>query len=132
MNSSRPGDALTRRQSAGRPRSDSPMESVLRLAIVRADLPEPEVNGELRDAEGRLVALGDLVFADRRVVVEYDGDHHRHDRSQYATDIDRLWRIEEQGWRVVRINGTHMANGAAEAVARVRSALQLDSEVPNR
>ncbi|MFF1574854.1 endonuclease domain-containing protein [Leifsonia sp. NPDC058292] len=106
-----------------RARTDSPMETVLRLAIVRARLPEPQTNYRIVDREGRFVAFGDLVFPGERVVVEYDGDHHRHDPEQYATDIDRLWRIQNLGWTVVRINKTHLDGAAREAVGRIRAAL---------
>ncbi|MEV8215481.1 DUF559 domain-containing protein [Leifsonia sp. NPDC077715] len=107
-----------------RARTDSPMESILRLAIIRAGLMEPAVNYAIADATGRIRASGDLVFPAARVVVEYDGDHHRFDRRQWHTDIDRLFVIESLGWRVVRINSAHMADGAREALARIRSALR--------
>lgn len=107
-----------------RPRTDSPMESVLRLAIVRAGLPEPAVNHPIVDASGRIRASADLAFPGARVIVEYDGDHHRTDGKQWQTDIDRLYVIETLGWRVVRISAPHMREGAREAVARIRGALQ--------
>lgn len=104
-----------------RPRTDSPMESVLRLAIVRSGLPEPSVNYAVLTREG--VLHGDLAFPAARVIVEYDGDHHRTDDAQYHHDVDRLWRLQDAGWHVVRINRTHMSAGAAEALRRIRSAL---------
>jgi hypothetical protein len=106
-----------------RARTDSPMETSLRLAIMRSGLPEPLVNPPICDERGEFVAFGDLVFAERRIVVEYDGDHHRADRDQYYGDTDRLWRLERLGWRVVRINRTHMFENAREAVSRVRQTL---------
>ena len=57
---------------AVRPRTDSPRETVTRLLIVRAGLPEPEVNGAIFDRFGRKLATGDLVFRAYRVLVEYD------------------------------------------------------------
>lgn len=106
-----------------RPRTDSPMETTLRLAIVRAGLPEPTVNPVLLDRHGEFVAFGDLVYEQAPVVIEYDGDHHRTDAAQYAAGVDRLWRIEQLGWRVLRLNRTHLRQDAREAVARIRAAL---------
>ncbi|WP_345764481.1 endonuclease domain-containing protein [Diaminobutyricibacter sp. McL0608] len=106
------------------PGTDSPMESRLRLALRRAGLPLPEVNGIVSDTFGGFVALCDLVFREHRVVVEYDGSHHRIIEEQYDRDIDRHWMLDELGWRTIRINRSHMANGAAIAVARVRAALR--------
>ncbi|WP_223690434.1 DUF559 domain-containing protein [Leifsonia poae] len=99
------------------------MESLLRLAIARAGLPEPEVNAVILDESGSFVAFGDLVYRTHGVVVEYDGDHHRTDADQYTKDVDRLWRIERLGWRVLRLNSTHMRNNAAEATRRIRLTL---------
>lgn len=104
-----------------RARTDSPMESRLRLAIVRGGLPEPLVNYVIA-GPARTYHL-DLAYPHCRLAVEYDGDHHRTDRAQYRLDIDRLWQIEAQGWRVIRINASHLADGAHEAVRRIRAAL---------
>ncbi|GAB3577836.1 hypothetical protein GCM10027406_13000 [Leifsonia lichenia] len=106
-----------------RPRTDSPMETVLRLALVRAGLPEPLVNPPLTDAAGAFVAFGDLVYERDGIVIEYDGEQHRLDAAQYAADVDRLWRIESLGWRVIRVNRSHLRDGGVEAVRRVRAAL---------
>ncbi|MEN2737714.1 DUF559 domain-containing protein [Microbacterium sp. X-17] len=105
-----------------RPDTDSAMETVLRMSLVGAGLPEPVVNRPIRVASGRELH-GDLVYAEPQIVVEYDGDHHRTDARQYYGDIDRIWALESSGWRVVRINRSHLDNGAAVAIARVRAAL---------
>jgi len=105
-----------------RARTDSPMETTLRLAIVRGGLPEPFVNHRI-GLGGNRVAHLDLAYPDRRIAIEYDGDHHRTDDRQFHIDGDRLWRIEAAGWRVIRVNRSHMSDGAHEAVRRVRVAL---------
>lgn len=104
-----------------RPRTDSPMETVLRLAIVRAGLPEPNVNHVIHAAERSHHA--DLAYPTARIAIEYDGEQHRTDDRQYRVDIDRLSSIQDAGWRVVRVNRVHLANGADEAIARIRAAL---------
>jgi len=119
----RPGIRILRlAMESVRPRTDSPMETVLRLAIVRAGLPEPRVNHQIDiGAEGRVAHL-DLAYPDLRIAIEYDGDHHRTDARQFHIDGDRLWRIESRGWQIVRVNRSHMADNAREAVRRVRLA----------
>lgn len=120
----RPGvDRMREALALIRQRTDSPMETTIRLAIVRAGLPEPSINAALADSAGAFVAFGDLVYERAGIVIEYDGEHHRTDPAQYAADVDRLWRIEQLGWRVIRLNRTHLHGGAAEAVRRVRAAL---------
>ncbi|MBK5239128.1 MAG: hypothetical protein JJE28_08490 [Actinomycetales bacterium] len=102
-----------------RERTDSARETMLRLLIVRAGMPEPMINAPIRSRTGHVVAHADLAYPEFNLILEYDGDHHRTERAQYYTDIDRLERITREGWRVIRINLKHMANPAAlEAVIR--------------
>ncbi|WP_210480730.1 endonuclease domain-containing protein [Naasia sp. SYSU D00948] len=102
--------------------SESPMETRLRLLLAQAGLPEPALNADIHDAQGRFVARGDLVYAEERVVVEYDGDQHRSDRRQYERDVERLEDLAREGWRVIRVLSHHLAQPHAVA-ARVRAAL---------
>ncbi|PPH77983.1 hypothetical protein C5C90_01870 [Rathayibacter sp. AY1D4] len=114
------------REAAGHLRvgAESPRETLLRLLLVRAGLPEPELQVELSDADGCFVARVDMLYRIARVVVEYDGDHHRTDRAQYERDIARIEAIEALGYRVVRVRASGMLDPDATA-ARVRRALAL-------
>jgi hypothetical protein len=70
-----PGTARARAAvSFVRERIDSPMETRLRMLVVLAGLPEPEVN-PVMDVAGR-VRRYDLVWRAARLIVEYDGRHH--------------------------------------------------------
>ncbi len=104
--------------------SESPRETQLRLLLIRAGLPEPELNIELFDAEGCFVARVDLLYCLERVVVEYDGDQHRTDRAQYERDIARIEAIEALGYRVIRVRASGLLDPEGTA-ARVRRALAL-------
>ncbi|WEO77004.1 DUF559 domain-containing protein [Cryobacterium sp. SO2] len=106
-----------------RPRTDSAKETATRLVIVRAGLPEPEVNGEIVDRMGGKIATGDLVFRGYRVLVEYDGEQHRTDEEQYHWDVDRLDAIMEAGWRVIRINKSHLRMSPSPALRKITTAL---------
>jgi len=106
-----------------RPRTDSAKETATRLVIVRAGLPEPEVNGEILDGFGLTIATGDLVFREYKVLVEYDGEQHRTDEEQYHWDVDRLDAIMEAGWRVIRINKSHLRISPAPALRKITTAL---------
>jgi hypothetical protein len=106
-----------------RPRTDSPQETELRLDIVDFGLPEPAVNVEISDHDGRRIAIADLAFPGYRVAAEYDGEHHRTDRAQYARDVDRLDDVVHEGWRVVRFNASHRGILRRQRLARLRDAL---------
>jgi hypothetical protein len=98
-----------------RERTDSARETMLRLLIVRAGMPEPMINAPIRNRSGKVVAHADLAYPEFNLVLEYDGDQHRSDRAQYYIDIDRLERITREGWRVIRINMKHMDSPKALA-----------------
>lgn len=115
--------ALARAVARVRARTDSPAETELRLDLIEAGLPEPEVNLVIRDARNRQIAIGDLVYPKWRVIVEYDGEHHRTDRVQYGRDVDRLDDLAQAGWRVIRFNATHVGHRRTERIERVRQAL---------
>lgn len=106
-----------------RPGVDSPRETKLRLVLVRAGMPEPEVNGVIFDSNGEFLAFGDLVFRRYRVVAEYDGEVHRWEE-QYHRDVDRLDALADETWRVVRINKTHLRGDGRVAVGKVARALR--------
>jgi hypothetical protein len=106
-----------------RPNTDSYKETELRLAVVAAGFPEPETNGEIRDDSGRVVAHGDLVFRDLRVILEYDGPQHREDERQYRIDIARLDHLVELKWRVIRVD-KYLLRDRPHLFAKVDKALR--------
>jgi hypothetical protein len=106
-----------------RPGAESRPESLVRLMIADAALPEPEVNLIIRDARGRFIGRGDLVYRHWRVIVEYDGEQHRTDTRQFDRDVARLDDFAANGWRVVRIVGRSFFSDPAECMERVRRAL---------
>ena len=95
---------------------------MLRLALIRAGLPEPKVNAPIVDARGREIAIGDLVYPAQKVLVEYDGEQHRTDDRQYARDVVRLNNLAAEGWLAIRVD-RHMTFD--EACARTHRALYL-------
>lgn len=104
-----------------RPGVDSPMETPTRCALVRAGLPEPEINGEIFHA-GVLIAQPDLLYRDARVAIEYDGEQHFRDPGQRNHDLERDERLRALGWTVIRISATMLATPWL-VVERVRAAL---------
>ncbi|MDY6054959.1 DUF559 domain-containing protein [Micrococcus sp.] len=85
-----------------RPGSDSPQETRLRLLVHEAGLTEPEVNPAVRLETGQRLRV-DLVWAQERVAVEYDGDHHRTDQRQWREDRERDAGLRAEGWTVIRV-----------------------------
>lgn len=102
--------------------SDSPQETLLRLAIGRAGLPEPELNVPVDDGRPGRQVRPDLSYRRYRIAIEYEGDGHG-EESQIVRDIARSERYRELGWVEVRISKRHMQNDASSAVAKIQATL---------
>lgn len=90
--------------------TDSARETALRLLVIRAGFPEPEVNGVILNSYGAEIAHGDLVFRDYRTILEYEGRQHSENARQFAIDIARLDDVMEARWRVIRVDRALMAS----------------------
>lgn len=101
----------------------SPRESDLRWEIVRAGLPEPELNVDILDDLGEFIAKGDLVYRQWMVVVEYDGWQHERDAWQRQYDHLRRERLEGAGWRVIVITAADFRQSRT-LVRRIEKALR--------
>lgn len=106
-----------------RPLVESPYETRLRLLIVLAGLPEPEVNHEVRDDDGQVIYRLDLACADYRLAFEYDGRHHIRREGQWEADLRRREQLESMGWRILVFVSTDLHQGAGQTVQRVREAM---------
>ena len=101
--------ARYRREALGlvRAGSASPGETRARLLFHRAGLPEPELNVDVGDAHRRIARV-DFLWSAQKVVVEYEGDHHRTDRSQWQWDIHRTRELGALGFRVIRMTAADL------------------------
>ncbi|GAA1796030.1 endonuclease domain-containing protein [Agromyces lapidis] len=103
--------------------AESRPETLLRLLLMRAGLPEPELNFVVEGAGGRFLARVDLAYPEFKVAVEYDGDQHRSDSRQYDHDIARFDRLHDAGWHVVRVRARGLFRFPDETAARVERVL---------
>lgn len=99
--------------------AQSPKETWLRLLLIDAGFPRPQTQIAIRNEWGWAEAYLDMGWEDIKVAVEYDGDHHRSLRTQYAKDIGRLEMLERYGWIVVRVIAEHHPS---DIIRRVRDA----------
>jgi very-short-patch-repair endonuclease len=102
---------------------ESPRETVLRLILVAAGLPEPVCGFEVRDRLGRWIGWFDLAWPQFRVLGEYDGDQHRTSTLQYDRDLRRVDAVRDDGWAHLRVRASGLGPGAPETVTRFRRAL---------
>lgn len=83
--------------------SASPKETWLRLLVIRAGYPRPHTQIPVLSADGWRRYYLDMGWLDVMIAVEYDGEQHRVDDSQYARDIRRSEDLRELDWLVIRV-----------------------------
>jgi Protein of unknown function (DUF559) len=113
------------REAAGLIRAgvDSPMETRIRLLVVLAGLPEPQVNLIIRDEDGAWVWRFDLCYEQWKLIIEYDGRQHALDEDQWGGDIDRREQLDQRGWRLLIVRAGGVYNDPERTLRRIRDAL---------
>jgi hypothetical protein len=104
---------------------DSPMETRLRMLIVLAGLPEPQVNVRLVHEDGTWRRRFDLCYARIRLVVEYDGRHHAEDRAQWKIDLERREELDDEGYRILVVTSDGIYKEPLRTLHRIRRQLVL-------
>ncbi|MBV9313904.1 MAG: DUF559 domain-containing protein [Pseudonocardia sp.] len=108
------------------PRAESPMETRLRLDLIRGGLEVPEVQLEIRDEYGVVLARVDLAYRDAKLAIEYDGSVH-YTRRRGERDRQRDAMLAGYGWETLRLGRDDI--GAAQTVWRVRNILATRSRL---
>lgn len=98
---------------------DSPNESRLRLLMVSAGLPEPEINRVVRNQSRTRKRRLDLSYADCKVAIEFDGRHHVERIDQWNNDILRREDLEDMGWRFVIVTSSAMYADPLRVLQRI-------------
>jgi very-short-patch-repair endonuclease len=101
--------------------AESPMETRLRWLLIQAGLPGPEVQTELRDADGRFVGRADLYYPAARLAIEYDGVNHR---DRLVEDDRRQNLLINAGFRLLRFTAADIHQRPDVIAAQVRQALR--------
>lgn len=104
------------------PRAESPMETRLRLLLVRGGLPAPQVQFRLLDEYGFAVARFDLAYPDVMLAIEYDGRGHD-TRVLSAGDRFRDGTTGSFGWHTMRFGHDDVAVSRPRTVELVRDML---------
>ena len=102
--------------------ADSPPESLLRLAMLDAGIPEPELQLRLR-SDDPFSPSADLGFRHRRVAIQYDGGHHLAE-AQTLSDRRRNKAFEAAGWTVLVFRKDDLADGFELATKKIKKALR--------
>jgi very-short-patch-repair endonuclease len=104
------------------PRAESAMETRLRMLLVLARLPRPEVQVSIHDEHGGFLGRPDLLYRIQRLAIEYDGGNHR---DRLADDNRRQNRLVGAGYRLLRFTAVDVYRTPESVVNQVRHALAI-------
>jgi very-short-patch-repair endonuclease len=111
---------LRRALDLAEPDAESAMETRLRMLLVRARLPRPEVQVSIHDDRGHFLGRPDLLYRRHRLAIEFDGGTHR---DRMVEDNRRQNGLVGAGYRLLRFTAADVY-GAPDTVAmQVRHAL---------
>ncbi|MBT1181100.1 hypothetical protein JS531_03770 [Bifidobacterium sp. CP2] len=100
-----------------RPHAESPQETRTRLGLLAHGLPDPVASYAVPNVtfrSGSPMTL-DLAWPDHLVAVEYDGDQHRTDRTQWRRDQEKRDRLRGRGWHIGIATAATLADDASRA-----------------
>lgn len=106
-----------------RPGAESPQETWLRLAVVDAGFPEPELNVDVHDGAGKFLGRVDMAWPEFGIALEYDGDHHR-ERETFRHDQRRDNGFVVNDWLVIHATASD-AHRPAVLFERLRQAFEV-------
>ncbi|MGH3532214.1 MAG: endonuclease domain-containing protein [Mycobacterium sp.] len=103
--------------------AESPYESMTRLVLMQAGFPPLATQLDVPGRYGVTFARIDMGWPDYLVGVEFDGAHHWTDARQRTWDIDRLAKLQELGWLIVRVSSGMLHHRSRVFLERVATAL---------
>lgn len=112
-----------------RPGAQTPIESLSRVRLVRAGLPEPRLQVSLYDADG-LMGVVDMLFEELGVVGEADGHGKYGTRDDVIKEKSREDRIRADGFPVVRWNWQESMGDMRRVAARIWKAAEVSRRRP--
>lgn len=104
--------------------AESELERRFGHLVAEAGIPPPEVQVDLGAVDGWIGRV-DAYFREARLVVELDGTEHHTSLSDRRADAQRDAALREAGFDVLRLTWNEVVGHPANAIARLRAALQL-------
>ena len=103
---------------------DSVMETRLRMLMVLARLPEPQVNMILRFDDGAWEHRIDIYYLAILLAIEYEGRQHAESVDQWNKDIRRRTKLEAMGWRFILVTAEGIFDRPEETLRDIKNALR--------
>ena len=100
--------------------SESVLESLLRLLIVLAGLPPPQLQVPVRHSGGMYYA--DMGYREQRLLIEADGRDRHSEWRKVGEDFVRQNALVAAGWRVLRFTWAQVLYQPDMVIAAIRAA----------
>lgn len=100
----------------------SPLEAKLLPALLENGVPRPECNVKLRIDGGRPVEI-DMLWRDRRLAIEVDGEATHGTRAAFQSDRQRAQRLVAAGYRVAGVTWRQVEDELPAVLDRIRRML---------
>lgn len=97
--------------------AESRMESLMHFELARHGIDVLELQAVLTSPTGEFIGRFDGMRRARRKILEYDGEQHRTDRSQYLRDESRLEAARNLGFSILRLHKEDFTERALAATA---------------
>jgi len=110
------------------PKTESAMETRLRMLLVLAGLPRPEAQPSIHDDEGRFLGRPDLLYRLHGLAIEYDGGTHR---DRLVEDNRRQNGLINAGLRLLRFTAADVYGNPDLVAMQVRHALAARHSGPD-
>ncbi|OZG58307.1 hypothetical protein BTIS_0676 [Bifidobacterium tissieri] len=96
----------------------SPMETLARLCLTTYGIPDPETNYVVPGVtfQSGVEMTLDMAWPDVKVAVEYDGDQHRTDKTQWRRDQEKRELLRSQGWVVMVVTADNLCDDSARSL----------------
>jgi very-short-patch-repair endonuclease len=104
------------------PKAESAMESRLRMLLVLARLPRPEIQVSIYNEQGGFSGRPDLLYRVERLAIEYDGGNHR---DRLVEDNRRQNGLVGAGYRLLRFTAADVYGTPDIVAMQVRSAIRV-------
>lgn len=105
-------------------KAESPPESILKLIVVEAGFPVPEVQFEITAVDGRRLYVLDIAWPELRIALEYDGFAAHEERQE--SDAQRDARMAGRGWTTIRATAADLRD-PSRLLSELRDAFTLRS-----
>ncbi len=103
------------------PKSESPMETRLRMLLVGGGLPRPQAQVPVHDPAGAFAGRLDLYYPQARLGIEYDGENHK---ERLTDDNRRQNRLQKLGITLLRYTGPDLRERPHIILGEVRDELR--------